>query len=206
MLDAITQLARDAVTTAGYPGVLAAMVAENLFPPIPSEIVLPLAGYEASRGELLFVLVVLAATLGSLAGALLLYGGGRYAGRPAVLRWGRVLRVTARDLDRAERWFERWGDWVVLGARLVPLARSVVSVPAGTMRMSLPRFCALTALGSLLWNLLLVGAGFLLGSHWHDVSAVVARASDAIVVVAAVALVGGLAWLGRRQARARSRR
>lgn len=202
MLETLTGLARDAVTTAGYPGVFAAMVAENLFPPIPSEIVLPLAGYEAARGELEFVAILLAATAGSLAGALVLYAIGRFAGRPAVDRWGRVLRITPHDLERADRWFERWGDWVVLGARLVPLARSAVSVPAGTMRMPVPRFCVLTALGSLLWNLLLVGAGYQLGAHWEDVSHLVSRASDVLAVAAAVALMIGFGWLARRRARA----
>ncbi len=91
------------------------MVAENVFPPIPSEVVLPLAGFEVDAGSLNFVLVVLAATLGSLAGALILYAIGLYGGRPAVLKWGSVLRVGEKDLDRAEQWFDRWGDWVVLG-------------------------------------------------------------------------------------------
>lgn len=198
MLDAVTDLARDAVTSAGYPGILGAMLAENLFPPIPSEIVLPLAGYEASRGSLTFVWTVAAATAGSLLGALVLYAVGLYGGRPAVERW---LRVGPDDLARSERWFARWGDWVVLGARVVPVARSVVSIPAGTMRMPLPRFVVLTTLGSLAWNLLLVGAGYLLGRHWEDVADVVGGFSKVVLGVAVIALVGGAAALVRARRR-----
>jgi membrane protein DedA with SNARE-associated domain len=202
MLDWITELARDAVTSAGYPGILAAMVAENLFPPIPSEIVLPLAGYEVQQGSLAFVWTVLAATAGSLIGALILYAIGRYGGRAAILRWGRVLRVTPRDLDRAERWAERWGDWVVLGARVVPIARSVVSVPAGITCMPVWRFMLLTTIGSLAWNLLLVGAGYQLGARWEDVSEIAGRYSDAMLVIFVAATLLAIWWLLRRRRRA----
>ncbi|MDO8213787.1 DedA family protein [Conexibacter sp. CPCC 206217] len=198
MLDKITDAARDAVTTLGYPGIFAAMVAENLFPPIPSEVVLPLAGFEVDSGDLNFVLVVVAATLGSLAGALILYAIGLYGGRPAVLRWGRVLRVSASDLDRAEDWFDRWGDWVVLFARVVPLARSLVSIPAGMMRMGLVRFIALTTLGSLVWNTVLVFAGRQLGANWDDVTNVIERYSLVIRVAAVLAIVAGVYWVWRR--------
>lgn len=199
MLDSLTEFVRRAVTTLGYPGILAAMVAENLFPPIPSEIVLPLAGYEVFRGNLGFGLTVLAATLGSLIGALILYAIGRYGGRPAVDRWGRVLRVSNADVDRAERWFDRWGDWVVLLSRMIPLVRSVVSIPAGILEMPLLRFIVLTTIGSLLWNLLLVGAGYQLGNRWEDVSAVVGSFSDVMKVVAVLAVVAVAIWLWRRR-------
>jgi membrane protein DedA with SNARE-associated domain len=198
LLGDITDIARDAVTTAGYPGICAAMIAENLFPPIPSEIVLPLAGSEVEAGELVFVWTVLAATAGSLIGALLLYALGRYGGRAVVLRWGRVLRVGPADLDRVERWMERWGDWVVLGARVVPLARSVVSIPAGMACMPLLRFSLLTALGSLAWNVLLVGAGYQLGANWEDVSGIIGTFSDVMLVVFIIAVVALVVWLWRR--------
>ncbi len=201
MLDSLTEFARRAVTALGYPGILLAMVAENLFPPIPSEIVLPLAGYEVFRGNLTFALTVLAATAGSLIGALILYAVGRYGGRPAIDRWGRLLRVSNADVDRAERWFDRWGDWIVLVSRMIPLVRSVVSVPAGILEMSVPRFVVLTTIGSLLWNFLLVGAGYQLGSRWEDVSAVVGQFSDVMKVVAVLAVVGAGIWLWRRRRR-----
>lgn len=205
MLDKVTEVARDAVTTAGYPGIFAAMVAENLFPPIPSEVVLPLAGFEVDAGELNFLLVVLAATLGSLAGALILYAIGLYGGRPLTLRWGKVLRVTAEDLDRAEDWFDRWGDWVVLVARVIPIARSLVSIPAGMMRMGLVRFIALTTIGSLVWNFILVFAGKQLGANWEDVTGTVEDYGLPLRIAVILLIVGGAAWLLlRRRKRAAS--
>lgn len=207
MLSDLANLAREAVTAGGYLGIFAAMVAETVFPPIPSELVLPLAGFESSRGRLVFVATVLAATAGSLVGAWILYAVGRYGGRPAVVRWRRALRVTNADLDRAERWFDRWGQWVVFVGRVVPLARSIVSIPAGTMRMSLVRFSVLTALGSLLWNVVLAGAGYQLGSRWREVTLVASRYADiAALLVAAGVLVGLFFLVRRRRRRRRTRR
>jgi membrane protein DedA with SNARE-associated domain len=203
MLAAIDDLAHDALSTAGYAGLIAVMIVENLFPPIPSEVVLPLAGYEVSRGELTFVATVAAATLGSLVGALILYAIGRWGGRPAIDRWGKRLRVGPQQIDRAEAWFTRWGDWVVFGARLVPGARSVVSIPAGTMRMGLTRFTILTTLGSALWNAILIGAGWALGDNWESMTGWVGSASKVVVIVAVVAIaIGGLV-LAHRMRRGR---
>lgn len=206
MLDSITQIARDAVTTAGYPGIFGAIVAENIFPPIPSELILPLAGFEVDSGELNFILVVLAATLGSLVGALILYAIGLYGGRPLVLKWGMVLRVSEKDLDRAEDWFDRWGDWVVLVARVIPIARSLVSIPAGTMRMGLVRFCLLTLLGSFVWNFALVFAGYQLGANWEDVTNTIESYSTVIRVIAVLLVLAFAWWAWRRIASARSTR
>lgn len=191
MVDVIRQL--------GYPGLFLLLVAENLFPPIPSEAILPVAGFLADRGEMAFWFAVAAATLGSVAGALVLYVLGRSGGRPVVLRHGRLLRIRPEDLDRAESWFARWGDAVVLGARVVPLARSVVSVPAGCLRMGIVRFTVLTAIGSALWNTALVGAGWWLGHEWERVSEVVGSASRVVLVMVVIAVLAGAAWLWRRR-------
>lgn len=192
--------ARDAVTSAGYPGLVAIMVIENLFPPIPSEIVLPLAGYEVSQGEMAFALTVLAATLGALIGALIIYAVGRFGGRPAIDRWGKYLRIGPEEVARSEAWFARWGDWVVLGARLVPGARSVVSVPAGMARMALPRFVALTTVGSLIWNCVLIGIGYQLGANWEDISGALGTTGKIVIIAVALGLAGLLAgnWLRKR--------
>lgn len=185
----------------GYSGLAAAMVVENLFPPIPSELVLPLAGYQVSRGVFTFVGALMAATTGSLLGALMLYGLGRLGGRPLVLRFSPLLRISAEQLGRAERGFVSHGDWVVLVGRLVPGARSLVSVPAGLARMGVLRFCVLSTVGSLVWNSLLIAAGYALGTRWERVGEVVGPISTYVVV--ALALVG-LLLLGRAAHRRRA--
>lgn len=178
----------DVIAALGYLGLALLLVAENLFPPIPSEVVLPLAGFLVGRGDLGFWQALLAATSGSVAGALILYALGRYGGRRLVLRYGRFLRVDEDSLDRADGWFRRYGDWVVLFARVVPFARSVVSIPAGTMKMPAIRFTMMTALGSFAWNTLLIGAGVILGANWQQVEAWIGSYSNVVLVVTAVAI------------------
>jgi len=178
----------DVIAALGYLGLALLLVAENLFPPIPSEVVLPLAGFLVGRGDLGFWQALLAATSGSVAGALILYALGRYGGRRLVLRYGRFLRVDEDSLDRADGWFRRYGGWVVLFARVVPFARSVVSIPAGTMKMPAIRFTVMTALGSFAWNTLLIGAGVILGANWQQVEAWIGSYSNVVLVVTAVAI------------------
>lgn len=178
----------DVIAALGYVGLALLLVAENLFPPIPSEVVLPLAGFLVGRGDLGFWQALLASTSGSVAGALILYALGRYGGRRLVLRYGRFLRVDEDSLDRADGWFRRYGDWVVLFARVVPFARSVVSIPAGTMKMPAIRFTVMTALGSFAWNTLLIGAGVILGANWQQVEAWIGSYSNVVLVVTAVAI------------------
>ncbi|MGI8911028.1 MAG: DedA family protein [Rubrobacteraceae bacterium] len=186
-MDGIGAWVLDVIAALGYVGLALLLLAENLFPPIPSEVVLPLAGFLVGRGDLGFWQAVLAATFGSVAGALILYALGCYGGRRLVLRYGRFLRVDAKSLDRADGWFRRYGDWVVLFARVVPVARSIVSIPAGTMKMPLLRFTALTAVGSGAWNALLIGAGVILGANWQRVEAWIGSYSNAVLITAAVA-------------------
>ncbi len=198
MFDSLGQWAADVLAALGSFGLLFLMLAENLFPPIPSEAILPLAGFLVGRGELGGVQAVAAATAGSVLGALILYALGRWGGRAVMLRYGRLLRVKEADLDRAEGWFDKYGDAVVFFARMVPLARSVVSIPAGMLEMPVLRFTFLTTLGSALWNTLLVGAGWFLGANWERVSAIVGSISNAVLIVAVVAIVVlAIYWLRR---------
>ena len=189
----------DVIAALGYVGLALLLIAENLFPPIPSEVVLPLAGFLVGRGDLVFWQALLAATFGSVAGALILYALGRYGGRKLVLRYGRFLHVDEERLDRADGWFRRYGDWVVLFARVVPLARSVVSIPAGTMKMPAIRFTVLTAIGSLAWNTLLIGAGVILGANWQVVETWVGSYSNVVLVVAALVVATLLVVHGLRK-------
>ena len=191
ILAALADTVADLTERFGYLGLFMVMVAENLFPPIPSEVVLPLAGFEVSRGTLGFGGALATATAGSVAGALILYALGRAGGRPLILRYGRVLRITPAGLDRAEDWFDRYGAWVVLLGRLIPGVRSIVSVPAGIARMPLIRFVLLTSLGSLFWNALLISTGRALGSNWERVAVFVGPLSRYVVLI----VVAGLAVL-----------
>jgi membrane protein DedA with SNARE-associated domain len=187
------------ISTLGYLGLALLLVAENLFPPIPSEVVLPLAGFVVGRGDLGFLQALLASTAGSVVGALILYALGRYGGRGLVLRYGSWLRVSATELERAEGWFRRYGGWVVLGARVVPFARSIVSIPAGTMQMPLIRFTVLTALGSGVWNVLLIGAGVSLGANWTRISGWIGSYSDVVLILLAGAAAVFLVLRHRRR-------
>ncbi|MEU7801843.1 DedA family protein [Micromonospora arborensis] len=187
----------------GPVGVALLVTLESIVPPIPSEIVLALAGFLAHEGQFNVVVVVLAATAGSLVGALVLYWLGAALGEERLKRWlDRIPLVDSEDLEKADRWFERHGRWAVLIGRVVPVVRSLVSVPAGANRMPLGEFILLTTIGSGAWNGLIVGAGFMLGNQWQDV----ARYSDwfnyAIVAVFVVMVVS---WVIRKVRRRRER-
>ncbi|MBM0235054.1 DedA family protein [Micromonospora sp. STR1_7] len=187
----------------GPAGVALLVALESIVPPIPSEIVLAMAGFLAHEGQFNVVLVVVAATVGSLVGALVLYWLGAALGEERLKRWlDRIPLVDRDDLEKADRWFERHGRWAVLIGRVVPVVRSLVSVPAGANRMPLGEFILLTTIGSGVWNALLVGSGYALGSRWQDVG----RYSDwfnyAIVAVFVVMLV---TWVIRKVRRRRER-
>ncbi|MET8309234.1 MULTISPECIES: DedA family protein [unclassified Micromonospora] len=191
------------IESMGPVGVALLVALESIIPPIPSEIVLALAGYLASEGRFNVVLVVLAATVGSLVGALVLYWLGAALGEERLKRWlDRIPLVDRDDLEKADRWFERHGRWAVLIGRVVPVVRSLVSVPAGANRMPLGEFILLTTIGSGVWNSLIVGAGYALGSRWQDVE----RYSDwfnyGIVAIFVVMVVW---WVIRKMRRRRTR-
>lgn len=188
------------VDRVGEVGVGALVALENLFPPIPSEVILPFAGFRAERGELNLALTWVAATAGALVGALALYALGAWVGSDrlhelAGKRWFVVL--SQKDYERGERFFDRHGAKLVLFGRCVPLVRSVVSVPAGVARMPLARFCAYTAAGSAVWNALFIGAGYQLGQNYHRVERWIQPLSYAVAGV----LLMWLAWLTLRKLR-----
>ena len=193
MIAAITDLIR----SAGYLGLFAVVLAENLVPPIPSEIVLPFAGWEVAQDELLPAAALIAATAGSVTGALILYWIARRGGRSAILATHRVSRVTAADLDRVDARFRRHGVWLVLAGRCVPGVRSVISVPAGMAHMHLGLFIALTALGSAVWNSVLIGAGIVLGNQFENVATIVGPLSTAVVAGLAFVVIVVLVRLRR---------
>jgi membrane protein DedA with SNARE-associated domain len=201
VLQSLATAAQQVIDSVGYVGLAGVMLVENVLPPIPSELVLPMVGLQVSAGQLLFWAAVLASTVGSVLGAWVLYAVGRFGGRPLALRLPRFLGVTAERLDRTERWFARRGDAIVLLARLVPGLRSAVSVPAGTLRMPVARFLLFTALGSLAWNAALIWLGTALAANWESVVGAISGAST--YALAAAAGIGMLVLMVRRVRTAR---
>ncbi|MFJ9682002.1 DedA family protein [Streptomyces sp. NPDC101194] len=200
--------AADLVDTMGGPGAGLAIALENLFPPLPSEVILPLTGFAAGRGVISLASALLWTTLGSVVGAVALYWIGMLFGRDRVHAiWAKLPLVKTSDLERTEQWFAKHGTKAVLLGRMVPIFRSLISVPAGVERMPLPLFLALTALGSLLWNSVLVMAGYWLGDRWDLVETYVGVFSKAVlaVVLAAVAVYATLRFRSLNRPRARSR-
>jgi len=198
---------RDLVTAlyeaVGYLGVAIWVAIESVVIPIPSELVLPFSGFLVADPTSLepltgapwsIPLLVAFATLGSLLGALVAYAIGYFGGRPLLLRWGRLLRFTEADLDRTERFFARWGAAASFLGRMVPVVRSLVSFGAGVGRMPLLPFVVFTVLGSIPWNLALIGTGYLLGENWSTFEALLAQYE--VLVLGALALgMGAWIWL-----------
>ncbi|NYT42766.1 DedA family protein [Sphingomonas sp. R-74633] len=175
----------------GYWGIFWLMVLENVVPPIPSEAIMSVAGIAVARGQMEFVLVVLAGTTGTVVGNLFWWEIGRRLGyerlKPIVDRWGRWLTVDWHEIERLKAYFDKWGGPTVLVFRFMPVGRTIISVPAGLMHMKFWRFVGYTAVGSGIWNLLLVSAGYALGATIKDIEHWVAPAI--YVTVAGIVLV-----------------
>ncbi|MFD4589239.1 DedA family protein [Streptomyces rubiginosohelvolus] len=204
--DGIAGWSADLVDSLGGPGAGLAIALENLFPPLPSEVILPLTGFAAGQGVLTLASALFWTTLGSVVGAVVLYWLGMLVGRDRMHAiWAKLPLVKASDLERTEQWFARHGTKAVFFGRMVPIFRSLISVPAGVERMPLPVFVLLTALGSLIWNSVLVLAGYWLGDQWEAVETYVGFLSKAVVVLVAVALAAYVAvrLRGRNQAQHR---
>lgn len=180
----------DLMETFGAPGAGLAIALENLFPPLPSEVFLPLAGFTASRGGMSLVAAILWTTAGSVAGALVLYWVGALLGRDRVRAIAsKMPLIKVSDVDKTEDWFEKHGRATVFFGRMVPIFRSLISVPAGVERMPLPGFLALTAAGSAIWNSALILAGYFLGENWHVVERYLGVASKVVLGAVALAVV-----------------
>jgi membrane protein DedA with SNARE-associated domain len=200
-LTGLAGLITDVIAALGPIGVGALVALETVLPPIPSELILPLSGYLASRGRMPLATVIIGATVGSLVGALALYWAGAALGRERLRRLAeRTPLLEVGDLERAEGWFDRHGGLAVLVGRVVPVVRSLVSVPAGVEGMPLWRFVLYTAIGSGAYNLALVGSGWLLGSRWKTVEQYSNYLNYAIY--AAIAVAVGLFVVKRLRRRA----
>ena len=200
----LLDLIRDVYNTIGWPGVIGLMAVESVFFPIPSEVVMPLSGWMliADKGHSAW-LVLLAGfygALGSLIGALIIYAVGAWGGRPLLERYGRYVLITSADLDTANRWFDRYGTWAVFLSRLVPVARSLISLPAGVTRMPLIPFILLTFVGSFIWSLGLAYAGYQLGDNWESIRDVM-RPVEIPILIVVVLLVAYYVYRHVRQLR-----
>ncbi|MDG9725696.1 MULTISPECIES: DedA family protein [unclassified Streptomyces] len=187
---AAPQWINDLMDALGAPGAGLAIALENLFPPLPSEVILPLAGFAASSGRMSLIAVLLWTTAGSVIGALALYGVGALLGRDrTVAIAGKLPLVKVSDIEKTEAWFLKHGTKAVFFGRMIPIFRSLISVPAGVERMRLPVFLALTTLGSAIWNTVFVLAGYALGDNWSEVSGIASTYSKVILAIAALALL-----------------
>lgn len=183
-------LAVDVMDRLGGPGAALLVGLDNVFPPVPSELVLPLAGFAASQGTMSLLMALFWTTAGSVVGALVTYWLGARLGRDRVR--GLIVRVPLMkesDFDRTERWFARHGTKAVFFGRMVPVFRSLISLPAGVERMPVWRFVSLTALGSAIWNSAFVLAGYLLGANWHVVDSYAGILQYVVLAGIAVAIV-----------------
>jgi membrane protein DedA with SNARE-associated domain len=196
----MVQWIENLMTSLGYLGIVLLMFVENVFPPIPSELIMPLAGFTASRGDLNLALVILAGTVGSVLGALPLYFLGRLVGEERLVAWadryGKWLTVRGKEIRKADDWFDRHGHKTVLFGRLVPGVRSLLSIPAGLSEMPMPKFLLYTSIGTALWSTLLAVLGFTLGENYDTVEKYVGP-----IGYAALGLLGGafLIWIVRRR-------
>lgn len=177
----------------GAVGAGIAIALENLFPPLPSEVILPLAGFTAYKGGMNLVAAIVWTTVGSLVGALALYALGAWLGRERTIALAsRIPLLKVSDIEKTERWFARHGTKAVFFGRMIPIFRSLISVPAGVERMRPGIFLLLTGLGSLIWNTLFILAGYGLGSQWHRITEYVGLYSKGVLVVVALGIVAFL--------------
>ncbi|MEB3194730.1 MAG: DedA family protein [Cyanobacteriota bacterium] len=187
---------------AGYGAIFAAMFLENLFPPIPSELIMPLGGFYVQQGKLALLPVVLAGLLGTVLGALPWYGIGRLVNEERIEDWlsrhGRWIGISPQELRRSRTWFNRHGTALVFWGRLVPGIRTLISVPAGIEMMPMAPFLIWTTAGSLIWTLLLTVAGLLLGESYTRVELWIEPVAKLVKVLLVLAALSGLAWLGLR--------
>jgi membrane protein DedA with SNARE-associated domain len=195
MFDWITSF----IDRAGYFGIALLMFLENVFPPIPSEVIMPAAGYDATVGRLSLPIVIIAGATGSVGGNLFWYGVGRLIGGERLKRWagrhGRWLTIATQDVDRVENWFERHCGKAVLIGQVIPSVRTLISVPAGIFRMSLSRFLLFASIGTVVWTGALAFAGYTLGSRFEEVGTYMNPITNGVMaLIALVYLYRVVTW------------
>lgn len=169
VIGAIVDFILDLISSWGYPGLFFLMALESACMPIPSEVVMPFAGYLAYQGEMDFWVIVIVGSLGCTFGSIIAYVAGYYAGRPLILKYGKYFLITEKHLVQAEDWFRKWGPKATFVARLLPVIRTVISLPAGIAKMDFKKFTLYSFVGSVPWNFMLAYAGYILGAEWETI-------------------------------------
>lgn len=187
----------------GYLGVFLMIALENVFPPIPSEVVLTFGGFMTTKSDLTVMGVVLAATLGAIAGAIILYLIGLLLNvdqlEKIIDRWGHILKLKREDIQKADHWFDRYGIWTVFFCRMIPIVRSLISVPAGMARMNMLLFLIFTSLGTLIWNIILVNLGAAFGEAWTKVLEYMSIYSSVFYAIFAILFILVVFWYVRKR-------
>ena len=165
----IVDFAINLMQSAGYTGVVVLMIAESMILPVPSEAVMPFAGFLIADGTFSWLGVIIFSTVGSIIGSLVSYWIGAAGGRPLVQRWGKYVLVTHHDLDITDRFFQRYGGWAVFTSRFIPVVRHFISIPAGVAKMPMGKFLLATVVGAAVWNTFLAWVGVKLGENWERI-------------------------------------
>jgi membrane protein DedA with SNARE-associated domain len=176
-----------------WPGVIVLMAVESACIPLPSELIMPLAGWMLIKDEGLgwewLLFAALCGAIGNTLGSLIAYYAGAWGGRPFIVRYGKYILISHHDLDLADRWFQRWGNWTAFFSRMLPVVRTFISLPAGISRMPVVQFSAYTFAGSFIWSFGLAAGGYALGENWENLRAWMRPADIPILIVLGVLIV-----------------
>jgi len=179
----------ETISSLGYSGIVLTMAIESACIPLPSEIIMPFSGYLVFAGRFTLLGVSVAGALGCVVGSVLAYWAGILGGRPFLEKYGKYILLSHRDLDTAERWFDKYGDWAIFFSRLLPVIRTFISLPAGIARMNFPKFILYTFLGSLPWCFVLAYVGKVLGENWESIRTYFRGADIVIIIVIIIGIV-----------------
>ncbi|WP_449622197.1 DedA family protein [Robertmurraya sp. Marseille-Q9965] len=193
----------DVMSEYGYIGILLLIALENIFPPIPSEVILTFGGFLTTTTDMTIIGVVIASTIGSIIGAVVLYVLGLQLDverlEKIVDKWGRVLRVTKDDIHKADAWFDKYGPWTVFFCRFIPLIRSLISIPAGMSNMNFWVFLLFTSVGTMIWNIVLVCLGAKLGDSWEIIVEKMDVYSNVVYALIVIVFVAVVVWFIKRK-------
>ncbi len=186
LLHGLSSIILTTISSLGYIGVFILMIMESMIFPVPSELVLPFAGFLAAEGTFNIWLAIIASSIGSLVGSLLSYALGKYGGKALVTRYGKYFFLDEHDLAKTHEWFDKRGERTILIGRFIPIVRHLISIPAGIGNMNLKRFCVYTVIGATLWNAFLIYLGYILGQNWDKVKHYTEPISIVVIIVLVV--------------------